>query len=536
MRTLKSELRTPKLGIGLVSFVVVLSTVFILVSTSLSAAELSPNVPLSHWSYPLLDKLATLGLINESMQNTKPYTRIEAAKMVAEAIKNLDEIKAADTTSNTKWITLANEIIIRLQKEFAIELQDLNENVGSSNSTYLKPVDEIYGKYLYGDKSFQIENQQGDKFSRHSNVRLGFDSYGQWANVLGYYLHPEYRYSDSELNEMKLVEGYAKGLFGNLEIEIGRDSFWWGSGYHGDWILTDNAAPFDMIKFSNADPILLPWIFRRLGPVDITTFVTKLEENRDYPNTRLWGMRVGFKPTPGLEFGLSRSALFGGDGRPSMSFSDYIKMLLGQSEHETGNLRNDQIAGADFSWQLNNLDRKLYVLRTMKIYVDGAGEDFAGGGPLPSRWAWLYGITFGDIGLNGKNDFRIEYANDHVTADYDIKDPGYWYTHPVYTSGYTYYGSIIGHELGSDGNDLLLEWVHFFSSTWRGSLAYDMHKWRLSDAEPAKFQYLQPQLTFYGKDNLTVSAAYRYEKENAGNKRGTDQTNHIIFLNTTYSF
>jgi hypothetical protein len=500
------------------------------------SATISPNVPLSHWSYPLLDKLATLGLVNESMRNTKPYTRMEAAKMVVEAVKNLDELKTADTNTNPKWTSLANGIIDRLQKEFAIELQELDGSVGSSNNTYLKPIDEIYGKYLYGDKPFQLENQQGDKFSQHSNYRIGFDSYGQWANVLGYYVHPEYRYSDSELNQGKLVEGYAKGLFGNLEVEVGRDSFWWGPGYHGDWILTDNASPFDMIKFANADPILLPWIFRRLGPMDITTFVTKLEEDRDYPYTRLWGMRVGFKPTPALEFGLSRSALFGGEGRPSMSFSDYLDMLLGRGEHDPNNLRSDQIAGVDCIWQLNNLDRKLHVLRTMKIYVDGAGEDFAAGGPLPSRWAWLYGITLGDIGLNGKNDFRIEYATDHVTADDKYKDPGYWYTHPIYTSGYTYYGTIIGHELGSDGNDLLLEWTHFFSPTWRGSLTYDMHKWRLADAEPAKIQYLQPQLTFYGKDNITVSAAYRYEKETAGNKRGTDQTNHIIFLNTTYSF
>jgi hypothetical protein len=517
-------------------FIFILLTAYCLLPTTSCTAELSPNVPLSHWSYPLLDKLAALGLINESMRNTKPYTRIAAAKMIAEATKNLDEIKTANTPQNAHWIMLANEIIIRLQKEFTIELQDLSGNVGAPNSTYLKPVDEIYGKYLYGDKPFQLENQQGDKFSRHSNIRLGFDSYGGWANTLGYYLHPEYRYSDSELNEGKIVEGYAKGLFGNLELEIGRDSFWWGPGYHGDWILTDNAAPFDMIKFSNAEPILLPWIFRRLGPVDITTFVTELEEYRDYPHTRLWGMRVGFKPIPALEVGISRSALFGGEGRPSMSFSDYINMILGRSEHESGNLRNDQIAGFDFSYQLNKLDRKLHVLRTMKIYVDGAGEDFANSGPLPSRWAWLYGITFGDIGLNGKDDFRVEYANDHVTADYNTKDPGYWYTHPIYTSGYTYYGSIIGHELGSDGNDLLFEWVHFFSPSWRGALAYDIHKWRLSDADPAKIQFLQPQLTFYGKENLTVSAAYRYEKESTGNKRGTDQTNHIVFLNTTYSF
>jgi hypothetical protein len=266
-----------------------------------------------------------------------------------------------------------------------------------------------------------------------------------------------------------------------------------------------------------------------------TFFITQLEEHRDYPHTKFAGMRVEFKPTPSFEFGFSRTAMFAGEGRASYHLRDYWDLFWGRKENEASNPHNNnQIAGADFRYQFANLDKRIHLLRTVTLYADGGAEDMAG--VLPSRWVFLYGINFGDIGLNGKNDLRIEYANDHVTSDYQYKDPGYWYTHPVYTSGYTYYGDIMGHEMGSDSNDLFIEWVHFFSSKWRGSLAYDQHKSRLSDAEPAKIRYLQPQLIFYGKENLTISAAYRYWKEEAGNKRGTDETNHIIILNTTYSF
>ncbi|MDI6784747.1 MAG: capsule assembly Wzi family protein [bacterium] len=523
-----------------------LLSAFCLLLTASFAGQVSPNLTLSHWSYPLIEKLSNLGLVNESLLNTKPYTRLDAAKMVAEAMRNCEEQRAENkeqlpnlpsglrgsTENGTGENKIANGILTRLQQEFATELNSLGEmEAGISNSTYLKPVTQVYTKYIYSDKSFDLINTQGDRFAPHSHFRLGFDSYGQYANILGYYLHPEYRYSDSELNQVEVVEGYLKCVLGNFELEVGRDSLWWGPGYNGAWIITDNAAPFDLVKWGNAEPIMLPWIFRWLGPTKFTSFLTQLEEERDYPHTRLWGSRVSFKPKPGIELGLSRSALFGGEGRPSMGWREYWEMFWGQKEHEPEDLRNNQIAGGDFTWQINHLDKRIGLFRTLTLYVDGAGEDFASGGPLPSRWAWLYGVTLGDIGLTGKNDLRIEYANNHIS-----KHPNYWYSHPVYTSGYTYYGRIMGHGMGTDSEDLYINWVHFFNAAWRGSLVYDLQRHGLSDTEPAKVQYLEPQLTYYGKNNLTISAAYRYEKEAAGSKQGTDQTKQILFLNTTYSF
>ncbi|MCX7920350.1 MAG: capsule assembly Wzi family protein [bacterium] len=504
-------------------FIILLLTLYFL-PAGLYAGEVSPNVPLSHWSYPLIEKLFNLGLITEPFLNTKPYTRIEVAIMIDEASRNLAEQKIE--------LPIAAGILERLQREFSVELATITEiRTGITPETYLKPIDDMYFRSIYSEKSFILRNRQGDKFSEHSNFRLGFDSYGQYANRIGYYLHPEYRYSEDTLNEGELVEGYMKCMVGNLELELGRDSLWWGPGANGDWILTDNAKPFDLIKIGNAEPVLLPWIFRWLGPMKTISILTRLEEERDYPHTRFWGMRTSFKPKPGIELGFSRSAMFAGEGRPSMDWRDYWDMFWGRKEHEESDLRNNQIAGVDLTVQFNHLDNKTHVIRTMTVYVDGAGEDFASGGPLPSRWAWLYGIVFGDIGLSGKTDLRIEYANNHIP-----KHPNYWYSHPVYTSGYTYYGDIIGHQIGTDSDDLYIELTHFFNAQFCGSLIYDIQQHGLSDDEPMKVQYLQPQLTFYGKNNLIVSAAYRYEKEDAGSEQGTDQTNHILFLNTIYSF
>jgi len=46
----------------------------------------------------------------------------------------------------------------------------------------------------------------------------------------------------------------------NLELEVGRDSLWWGPGYNGALLMTNNARPFDLVKLSNAYPYRIPWI------------------------------------------------------------------------------------------------------------------------------------------------------------------------------------------------------------------------------------------------------------------------------------
>ena len=67
---------------------------------------------------------------------------------------------------------------------------------------------------------------------------------------------------------------------GSLEFSIGRQSLWWGQGRHGSLVLTNNAEPLDMIRLTNPNPILLPWVFKYLGPFRFDLFLTELEESR----------------------------------------------------------------------------------------------------------------------------------------------------------------------------------------------------------------------------------------------------------------
>jgi hypothetical protein len=61
--------------------------------TSPSSALVSTNVPLGHWSYEAVDKLANYGLIESSMLTMKPLSRVEMARHIAQAVYALDSMR-----------------------------------------------------------------------------------------------------------------------------------------------------------------------------------------------------------------------------------------------------------------------------------------------------------------------------------------------------------------------------------------------------------------------------------------------------------
>src|SRR2546427_3829416 len=58
-----------------------------MIITASSTAVASVNLPLHHWTYEAIERLVALGIIDRAMVVTKPYSRKEAAKYVARAIR-----------------------------------------------------------------------------------------------------------------------------------------------------------------------------------------------------------------------------------------------------------------------------------------------------------------------------------------------------------------------------------------------------------------------------------------------------------------
>ncbi len=474
----------------------------------------STNVPLDHWSYDAIDKLIGEGLIDSSMMSTKPVSRFEMARHIAAADVKFQELKIQNE--------IISGILDRLKKEFEPELSTIGAADGKPILDYAKPVEDPYIKYVYAKEKTTIENTRGDRIDEGSNLRAGFDARAQVFDIVAFYAHPEYTLSEDN-QDIDLIEGYGKLALGKVEFEAGKDSMWWGPGYHGSLLMTNNIQPFPMLKLSNPSPVALPWILEALGPTKIVWFLSQLEEDRPVPRPLLTGMRIEFKPHPAVELGASRTMLFGGEGRPTYSFYDYFKALTGRNESLSGNKDNDQLGGFDVAVTLPM--NWLMPVKSVKLYTDWTGEDEAH--LAPAKWGYLFGIKFFDILNTGKTDFIIEYANDHVP-----NFPNVFYTHPVFDPGYFYKGQVIGHFMGTDSEDLFFRLIHYLNKDLILGLQYDWLRHNLSsEPRPINNSY-QADVTFFTTKDWRINAGLRFESA----EHTPQPDNSILFMQFTYGF
>ena len=189
---------------------------------------------------------------------------------------------------------------------------------------------------------------------------------------------------------------------GNWSIAASTYDRWWGPGWDGSLILSNNARPIPslVIGRNRTQAFESKWL-SWMGPWDLQVMFGQLEEERAVPNAQFFGMRLNFRPLKGLEFGLSRSAQWCGDGRPC-GLDTFWDLLLGKDnigddgigeENEPGN----QMAGFDVRWT------NLWFETPVSLYGQMIGEDEAGG--FPSRYLAQFGIE-GSWITQGQTSYR----------------------------------------------------------------------------------------------------------------------------------
>jgi len=237
-------------------------------------------------------------------------------------------------------------------------------------------------------------------------------------------------------------------ILGNFSISANTLNRWWGPGWDGSLILSNNARPLPALSldrnFTDAfDSKWLHW----LGPWDFAVHFGRFESDRHVPNARFFGMRFNFKPIPSLEIGLSRTAQWCGDGRPC-GFDTFIDLLLGKDNvgddgidltNEPGN----QLAGIDIRWAATVFNKPIAV------YGQFIGEDEAGG--FPSRYLGQLGLeTSGMLGTRWSYRWFGEFAGTSCDFYKSTEIFNCAYNHGIYETGYRYRGRVVGHAYDND--------------------------------------------------------------------------------------
>lgn len=531
----------------------------------------SNNVPLDNWSYAALDKLAGFDLIHSDVHGMRPYSRLEVARLVNEALNSKEEKKL-------ELPPIVEHLLKRFQREFREELTVYGRGRQDNPAALVvKPIEDARARYVYSDgqpRDFLnviggirqypqgscgiiasegtplVHDNEGVVYGRGNNFTLQFASSFQLWDVFSGYLEPilierenatqgrsigldERTVGGLDNTDCYLLKGYVKfSPFDSFEMEFGRDSMWWGQGDRGTLILTDNAPPLDMLKVSNPTPSFLPWFFSYLGPFKYTLFCAVLENDRDYPYTRYGGARIDFKPTPNLEIGMSHTFQFGGTGSPSSSsFLNYLE-LVSLSKTATNDLENHEVA-IDFRYRMP-------FLQNAEVYAEYGGEDT---GLKPNIREFLFqdigyilGVYFPKITGDGRTDLRIEYADDVNEPGSKLR--GMWYTHSVYTSGMTYQGLILGHPMGPDARDGFARVSRYLRDNLKVGvdIEYTQRGRNLAPAVEAVYQ-TGADVTY--DINAALSAMLRYgfaEVRNFDLVEGNDRQDNLLMLEVKYTF
>ncbi len=493
------------------SLVLLIGVVLFCFLPGLGSAAVSNTIPLDNWVYPALEKLEGLGLVDSAMQGSRPFTRLEASRLVREA---KGKLHAAASPA------VAAELVERLESFFADEL-----NNGTDDGSYLKPLRELRLDYVLqkgedaqitgtNARQFALNyNNYGIDYRENHNGQLIFESEAQLGQYVLLSVRPlvEFQQGDDS-SSLHLLHGKAALGLGAFEISVGRQSLWWGQGRHGSLVLTNNAKPFDMLRITNPSPVLLPWIFKYLGPFRFDVFWSELEKERVVSEPYFAGLRLQFKPLPWFEIGASRAVMFGGEGRPSVGWDEFFT-ILGGKNLEGGEDTSNSVAAIDARLRLP-------FLWGAQVYGEYGGEDEAG--YFLSKSAWLAGLYLPYIEPSGRLSLRLEYA--------DLSN-SVWYRHSQYRSGYTYEGTLIGHHAGGAAKDAFAELQLLLPKGLTLSLGADYEQRGLDQAVEEKHCQGTLKAELELNEKLRLSLLYGIDKiDNFAFEAGNDKTNHLAML------
>jgi len=490
------------------------------------AWAVAADIELGSGFYPSVEVLSGCRMIDDDLFGTRPLSLHEGRRLAIEAKSHARTLSAEGTpVSSTLTYRLEHaEAAAYYGRDFAPSSDtDLNRLLLGPQGSFFKPLGtpRLDVLYLDGEKSpfpgtdasqnGLVYNNEGIDPEEGLNAYLDFEVQGV-LGPLAVYAQPLLHLNGQA--DAEIHKAYLTLSAPNLDLEIGKRPLWWGQGYHGSLFLSNNAEPLTMARITNPSPALLPWIFERLGPFRLDIFLSRLEEDRDVPEPYLLGTRVDFKPHPTLEIGLTRTIMFGGEGRPGINISRFFEILGGANVGQTDDELSNSIAGADAR----------LTLPFAQLYAEVGGEDEAGG--FPSHPAYLFGLYL-PPGAR-RPGVRIEYADLSNKGAYKTESAPDWYSHLVYTSGYTYEGRILGHHVGGDARDIFVE-VTLLEAKGITAKAHFDYEERGIDDEPATERHRQVGTEVqWSRANclLTFRAAYE-GVANAGLQPGLDQDNAL---------
>lgn len=315
-----------------------------------------------------------------------------------------------------------NAALIRLQRRVSDELR-VNESVFEVQASLAENPIQIrdFAGTPRADQEFGVRAEwTGLRFSVGVNAQLANDD----AN---------------DDHELRWDNSYVAAAIGNWMVGASTLDRWWGPGWSGSLILSNNARPIPALTIErNFSKPFDNW-FRWIGPWSTSVVWGQLERDRAVPNARFFGWRINFRPLQSLEIGLLRTAQWCGSGR-QCDLDAFAKVLVGDSNLDEGVAVDvaNQLAGVDFRLASPIGDWPYAV------YGQFIGEDEASG--LPSKFLGQIGAEIWGIWASRGLSWRAYAEFSDSTCQFYKSTPQFncAYNNGNYPSGYRFRDRAVG--------------------------------------------------------------------------------------------
>ncbi len=420
------------------------------------AAQATAYVPVTDPAYRDIDALIAAGLIRSGIVGTRPYSQFIISTLVLEARSRLSRARvAADSAHVPVARMLSNarllEAIDRLERRFATG-RDLTSHgarvdIVSADSP-LRRAHSALGGGIEADIAPLLQRNQGRVIPDGSSIALEAWADRQVGSRFALAIQPRVVLASPRgagfSASAELVSGYVRGLFGNIAIDIGRNTLTRGTSGEMSPTLSTNSRGFDMLRVSSESPTRLPWVFRGLGPAKFAGSISALGDNRSNPGGVLIAWEGSIRPISTLELGITLVAQQGGKGSPDATLGQRVLDALFISRRALGLTHflwvdpgvSDKFFGADARWTIPALGSDFYL-----EFGTTDDDDLFFVHPTKSLWneaAWLVGYRQHALATDGRLDLWIEAAHNGVDV----------YRHNQFTSGLTEDRRVFGSPLG----------------------------------------------------------------------------------------
>ncbi len=422
-------------------------------------------IPLDSSIYNELDTLNGLGYLDTYLEEIRPISRVEAARLTLEAEHRLADSERDDP--------LADTLIHTLRAQLREEIGWLENNSADDLPTMIHPLERFELQYLFsrgeqrewrttpvgvpGESGINAEeatpllpNNDGLPTAAGSNEIARWSGWAGFGGFLSGYgegvLTGPLTRNITKISRLQPVSAAAVASFGNLAMSFGMEQMWWGVGYFNSLSQGNNASPFPALRLQNIHPILLPWIFRYLGQFRTQFVFGQMDDYRYYWHPYLFGQNFVFKPLPTLEFGFDHMIMFAGRHNNNYGLMGFLGRASGFS---TGNPAkgNTHSRGGFY------IRRYFPSLRGSQLYFETMGQDNLTyevpgiGRFLPFlKVSYLAGIYVPRLTKDGLTDLRFEFEYTDVNEE-GHGDSLYW----------TYEGQLMGTSLGPDATGIDLQ-------------------------------------------------------------------------------